>query len=390
MAADRLNPYAREYYHSSLLPKITHPIHLPYDISSYNNILHFPPPPSISFNPTYFFASLDTTLAYSCRLPSPPNLNVLPADFSVGDCTTTQQTSPQPYCPKYCPNVNFNDMGLDYYHHWQQTGIQPPSLPLVSSYSYSSSPIMNQSRVSELNSTDEADYHQQQQAITVAAIASEYDDLVGNKKIIAEICEKEQPITTSLSPPYERGSSSRSSNSSRKIWKKGFNGYLKSRKMLIEFLDKHCQSENEKAKLSSTDKESLLTHLSAYDFVYLPIDFCTDANKGYAFVNFTNPTAAWKLNSFLNKYEWNVLNTKKIARVTYARRQGKEELVNYFDGTEFYCDSDELLPVCFVPYRDGSEKEMVKQSIVGKCIGYRKECYRHWCRCHSARNQKNV
>ncbi|KAI3959136.1 hypothetical protein MKX01_023812, partial [Papaver californicum] len=67
---------------------------------------------------------------------------------------------------------------------------------------------------------------------------------------------------------------------------------------------------------------------------------------------------------------------------------GKKALTEHFEGTVFDCDSDELLPVCFVPYRDGSLKEMVKQFIVGKCSGYLKECNRYGCRCHLRRQKK--
>ncbi|KAI3959137.1 hypothetical protein MKX01_023813, partial [Papaver californicum] len=228
MAAAELNPNAQEYYPSTFLPPLTHHlIHLPYyDTSSYNNILHYPPlPPPISCNLTYFFTS-PSTLAYSYTLPPPSNPNVFTAGFSVGDCTTTQHTSAHPYCPKYYPNVNFSD---DYYHHRQQTRSPPLplALPLVSSYS--SSAVMNHTRVLELKSTtDEADYHyhyQQQQAIAVAAIFSSDDDLVGNKEIIAESYEKEQTLTASSYPPYERGSGSRSRRRSRNFWNKGnFNG----------------------------------------------------------------------------------------------------------------------------------------------------------------------
>lgn len=40
-----------------------------------------------------------------------------------------------------------------------------------------------------------------------------------------------------------------------------------SRDLLIEFLDRHCASENQKLETDGNDEER-----SAYDFVYLPLD----------------------------------------------------------------------------------------------------------------------
>lgn len=40
-----------------------------------------------------------------------------------------------------------------------------------------------------------------------------------------------------------------------------------SRELLIDFLDGHCASENQKLEVDGNDEER-----SAYDFVYLPLD----------------------------------------------------------------------------------------------------------------------
>ncbi|KAI3935254.1 hypothetical protein MKW92_002789, partial [Papaver armeniacum] len=49
---------------------------------------------------------------------------------------------------------------------------------------------------------------------------------------------------------------------------------------------------------------------------------------------------------------------------------GKEALVTHFQGSYFECDSDELLPRCFSPYRDGSGG-LVEESTVGRFCGQR-------------------
>ncbi|KAJ4839417.1 hypothetical protein Tsubulata_035903 [Turnera subulata] len=131
------------------------------------------------------------------------------------------------------------------------------------------------------------------------------------------------------------------------------------RQMVIEFLDNYCMEENQKAKLQQEPT------VSAFDFLYLPVDFENGVNKGYAFVNFTNATAAWKFKSATSNQPWVGTKSNKIRQVTSAKFQGKEALVMHLRSSLFDCESDEFLPVCFSPARDGSGA-MVEQKIVGR------------------------
>ncbi|KAK3006758.1 hypothetical protein RJ639_016199 [Escallonia herrerae] len=92
------------------------------------------------------------------------------------------------------------------------------------------------------------------------------------------------------------------------------------RKSLMKLLDKHCSLENERAKQLPDEQQQ--HSVSAFDFIYLPMDF----------------------------------------------RQGKEALVSHFDKSVFFCKSDEFLPVCFSPPRDGAsgEDQAVMITIIGK------------------------
>ncbi|XP_055961710.1 protein terminal ear1 homolog, partial [Mercurialis annua] len=90
-------------------------------------------------------------------------------------------------------------------------------------------------------------------------------------------------------------------------------------------------------------------------------------NKGYAFVNFTEPRAAWKFYLAVNNKHWSLFQSAKICEVTSARLQGIEELVRHFQGSYFECETDDFLPVWFSPPRDGS-KALVKQTIIGRRV----------------------
>ncbi|KAL8143773.1 hypothetical protein V2J09_016805 [Rumex salicifolius] len=74
------------------------------------------------------------------------------------------------------------------------------------------------------------------------------------------------------------------------------------RRRLIQFLDDFCSRVNSnKNKLDDDacggDEESKPSQEEAvaFDFVYLPMDFRTKLNKGYAFVNLTTPKGVWRM-----------------------------------------------------------------------------------------------
>ncbi|MCD7456185.1 hypothetical protein HAX54_030800 [Datura stramonium] len=109
-----------------------------------------------------------------------------------------------------------------------------------------------------------------------------------------------------------------------------------------------------------------------YDFLYLPIDFGTKNNVGYAFVNFTSGCAASEIREVLKNFKWHgvktpagIYSSRKICEVTWARIQGKEQLMKHFSGSNFVCDTDEYLPVVFSPPRNGSTN-LTKPMTIGK------------------------
>ncbi|CAJ1933606.1 unnamed protein product [Sphenostylis stenocarpa] len=139
------------------------------------------------------------------------------------------------------------------------------------------------------------------------------------------------------------------------------------RDMLVEFLDNHCMNLNKRIKECGKQKcEEPITSL-AFDFVYLPIDFQSGMNKGYAFVNFTESQAAWKFLWTASHLKWDLFQSHKIREVVSARLQGKETLEKHFETMNFPCESEDVLPVCFNPPRDGVIKG--EQRTIGNLSG---------------------
>ncbi|KAL5552728.1 hypothetical protein UlMin_040129 [Ulmus minor] len=123
-----------------------------------------------------------------------------------------------------------------------------------------------------------------------------------------------------------------------------------SQKLLFNMLDNHCIHCNEQIANNGDDQP-----FSAYDFVYLPIDFNNKCNVGYGFVNMTSPQATWRLYKAFHLQHWEVFNSRKICEVTYARVQGLEALKEHFKNSKFPCEMDHYLPVVFSPPRDGKQ-----------------------------------
>ncbi|KAG6530160.1 hypothetical protein ZIOFF_012382 [Zingiber officinale] len=124
-----------------------------------------------------------------------------------------------------------------------------------------------------------------------------------------------------------------------------------SQKLLLNVLDSHCIQCN-KQIIEEGEQEQ---PYSAYDFVYLPIDFNNKCNVGYGFVNLTSPEAAFRLYKGFHLQPWEAFNSRKICQVTYARLQGVEALKEHFKNTKFACDNEEYMPVIFSPPRDGKQ-----------------------------------
>merc|ERR1719359_1729880 len=70
--------------------------------------------------------------------------------------------------------------------------------------------------------------------------------------------------------------------------------------------------------------------LHAYDFIYLPIDPETNANRGYAFINFTTPGLALMFKMHFEGRKLANFNSNKVVSVVPAALQG-------FDANYAHC-----------------------------------------------------
>lgn len=64
--------------------------------------------------------------------------------------------------------------------------------------------------------------------------------------------------------------------------------------------------------------------LGTFDFLYLPIDPETNANRGYCFINFTDPNFAWTLKLAYEGRKMGRFNSDKVVSVAPAALQGFE------------------------------------------------------------------
>ncbi|KAF3324999.1 Protein MEI2-like 6 [Carex littledalei] len=119
---------------------------------------------------------------------------------------------------------------------------------------------------------------------------------------------------------------------------------------LLAILRDHCIKENQKARASEGDEAVL----SEFDFFYLPIDFRTNSNFGYAFVNFTSPVGARRLFNSLHNHHWISAGSNKVCQLNFARIQGLVESIEHADQMVFNRGvPDMFLPVHFEPPYNG-------------------------------------
>lgn len=73
--------------------------------------------------------------------------------------------------------------------------------------------------------------------------------------------------------------------------------------------------------------------LGTYDFIYLPIDPETNANKGYAFINFVDPCYAWVFKTTFEGCKMSCFNSNKHVSVAPATLQGFDANFAHYSGT---------------------------------------------------------
>uniref|UniRef100_A0A0D9XFZ4 Mei2-like C-terminal RNA recognition motif domain-containing protein n=1 Tax=Leersia perrieri TaxID=77586 RepID=A0A0D9XFZ4_9ORYZ len=129
---------------------------------------------------------------------------------------------------------------------------------------------------------------------------------------------------------------------------------------IIAILDQHCADENRNLRSRSRGVKS------EYDFLYVPIDFRTRCNKGYAFVNMTTAAAALRLRGFLQDHRWDAAQCPKVCDVVPAAIQGRDAFVAHFSASWFPCHTKAFLPVWFDPPRDGVQQ--TKAHVVGRIV----------------------
>ncbi|RXH90887.1 hypothetical protein DVH24_006832 [Malus domestica] len=137
---------------------------------------------------------------------------------------------------------------------------------------------------------------------------------------------------------------------------------------LLTVLRNHCRDENLRAC-----REGVSTK-SEFDFVYLPMDFKQfwnhkrTANLGYAFVNFTSFTGAYRFYKKFHNEQWKVRSNKKTCEITSAKIQGLEALKKNFESKVFWCHTEEYLPAVVEPPSDGVLRQP-KVTPVGTRVG---------------------
>jgi RNA recognition motif-containing protein len=84
-----------------------------------------------------------------------------------------------------------------------------------------------------------------------------------------------------------------------------------------------------------------------FDFFYLPIDFKNRCNVGYAFINFRHPQYIIPFYFEFHGRRWGRFNSEKICEITYARIQGRNNLIAHFQNSSLMNEDPKCRPIIF-------------------------------------------
>ena len=79
------------------------------------------------------------------------------------------------------------------------------------------------------------------------------------------------------------------------------------------------------------------------NFYYLPINFQTKQNFGYAFLNFRSPISIVGFYKFYNMKKLDASNSNKICHISYARIQGLDNCIDHFENSSIMKQTDQKL-----------------------------------------------
>lgn len=100
---------------------------------------------------------------------------------------------------------------------------------------------------------------------------------------------------------------------------------------------------NQKMLLSTLEEG----HRGHFDFIYLPIDFKNKCNVGYAFINFTRPEYIEPFYNGFHGKKWGRFNSEKVCEITFARIQGRQQLIAHFQNSSLLLEDPKCRPVIF-------------------------------------------
>lgn len=110
-----------------------------------------------------------------------------------------------------------------------------------------------------------------------------------------------------------------------------------------------CMVKNIPNKLSLRHLIAFLSSVqyNAFDFIYLRMDFKSNCNNGYAFINFRSPKYIPLFLEAIKDRRWKSFNSEKRGDLTYARIQGLAMLKNRFKRSDIMHAKKCYWPVLF-------------------------------------------
>jgi hypothetical protein len=119
-----------------------------------------------------------------------------------------------------------------------------------------------------------------------------------------------------------------------------------------------CNLSAEYTQASLLEEIDSTGFTDCYDFFYLPIDPVKKTNRGYAFINFLDPSKAWKFQHMYEGRQMQIFNVGKLATVMPAAVQGYLANHAHYANSRVIHGKKDARPLFF---RDGNKPSSISQ-----------------------------
>lgn len=152
------------------------------------------------------------------------------------------------------------------------------------------------------------------------------------------------PKSTTISPPQTKFTIQPQQEQQQQEFKINLNAIRMGQETKTTLMIKNIPNKYSQAALLEILQEK---HRGKFNFLYLRMDFRNKCNVGYAFINMVKPANIIDLYQHLSNKGWPRYKSDKVCQITWAKIQGKHNLIHKFRGSKVMLEQEDYRPKLF-------------------------------------------